>query len=114
MFEIALPLMSEAARHWTWLILLLLVGNIIFVGLVTIAQKQLDLTLGYSSVMHMGYIFLGVVSANLIGVDGAALLMLAHGLSIPALFAIPRHLRKQTPTLDYPNPPPTAKNPPID
>src|SRR6201987_2896636 len=51
--------------------------------------------------MHMGYIFLGVVSANLIGVDGAALLMLAHGLSIAALFAISGELRKQTGTLDY-------------
>jgi NADH-quinone oxidoreductase subunit M len=101
LLQVALPLMPEAARHWTWLILLLLVGNIIFVGLVTIAQKQLDLTLGYSSVMHMGYIFLGVVSANLIGVDGAALLMLAHGLSIAALFAISGELRKQTGTLDY-------------
>src|SRR6202035_4563643 len=101
LLQIAFPLMPEAARHWTWLILLLLIGNIIFVGLVTIAQKQLDLTLGYSSVMHMGYIFLGVVSANLIGVDGAALLMLAHGLSIAALFAISGELRKQTGTLDY-------------
>jgi NADH-quinone oxidoreductase subunit M len=101
LLQIAFPLMPEAARHWTWLILLLLVGNIIFVGLATIAQKQLDLTLGYSSVMHMGYIFLGVVSANLIGVDGAALLMLAHGLSIAALFAISGELRKQTGTLDY-------------
>jgi NADH-quinone oxidoreductase subunit M len=101
LLQIALPLMPEAARHWTWLILILLIGNIIFVGLVTIAQKQLDLTLGYSSVMHMGYIFLGVASANLIGVNGAALLMLAHGLSIAALFAISGELRKQTGTLDY-------------
>ena len=59
LFRIAFPLMPEAARHWSWLLLALLVGNIIFVGLATISQKQLDLTLGYSSVMHMGYIFLG-------------------------------------------------------
>ena len=32
-------------------------GNIIYVGLVTLAQKRLDWMLGYSSVMHMGYIF---------------------------------------------------------
>ncbi len=101
LLRIALPLMPEAARQWSWLLLALLVGNIIFVGLATIAQKQLDLTLGYSSVMHMGYIFLGIASSNLIGVDGAALLMLAHGLSIAALFAIAGELRKQTGTLDY-------------
>jgi NADH-quinone oxidoreductase subunit M len=101
LLRIALPLMPEAARYWSWLLLALLVGNIIFVGLATISQKQLDLTLGYSSVMHMGYIFLGIASSNLIGVNGAALLMLAHGLSIAALFAIAGELRRQTGTLDY-------------
>src|SRR3984957_19518800 len=101
LLRIALPLMPEAARYWSWLLLALLVGNVLFVGLATISQKQLDLTLGYSSVMHMGYIFLGLATTNLIGVDGAALLMLAHGLSIAALFAISGELRKQTGTLDY-------------
>jgi NADH-quinone oxidoreductase subunit M len=101
LLRLALPLMPEAARYWSWLLLALLVGNIIFVGLATISQKQLDLTLGYSSVMHMGYIFLGIASSNLIGVNGAALLMLAHGLSIAALFAIAGELRRQTGTLDY-------------
>jgi len=101
LLRLALPLMPEAAHDFTWLLLTLLVGNIIFVGLATINQKQLDLTLGYSSVMHMGYIFLGLATTNLIGVDGAALLMLAHGLSIAALFAISGELRKQTGTLDY-------------
>jgi NADH-quinone oxidoreductase subunit M len=101
LLQLVLPLMPEAARHWAWLLLALLVGNILFVGLATISQRQLDLTLGYSSVMHMGYIFLGLASANLIGIDGAALLMLAHGLSIAALFAISGELRRQTGTLDY-------------
>ena len=70
-----------------------LIGNIIYVGLATIGQKRLDTMLGYSSVMHMGYIFLGIVSFNVIGVTGAALLMFAHGLSIAALFAIAGQVR---------------------
>ena len=74
---------------------LLLVGNIIYVGLVTIAQKKLDLLLGYSSVMHMGYIFLGIAALNIVGVSGAALLMFAHGLSIAALFAMAGILRER-------------------
>ena len=85
--------MPEAARHWAWLLLILLAGNILYVGLATIAQTQLDLTLGYSSVMHMGYIFLGIASYNIIGLSGAALLMFAHGLSIAALFAMCGELR---------------------
>jgi NADH-quinone oxidoreductase subunit M len=49
--------------------------------------------------MHMGYIFLGIASANLLGTTGAALLMFAHGLSIAILFAIAGEVRKRTGTL---------------
>ena len=100
LLRVALPLMPVAAREWTSLLLVLLVGNILYVGLVTIAQKRLDSMLGYSSVMHMGYIFLGLASMNLIGLSGAALLMFAHGLSIAALFALSGRVRERTGTLE--------------
>ena len=93
LLRIALPMLPEGAQHWAWLLIILLLGNIIYVGLVTIAQKRLDWMLGYSSVMHMGYIFLGIASGNLLGLTGAAMLMFAHGLSIAALFAIAGELR---------------------
>ncbi len=99
LIRVALPLLPEGAKQWAWLLLILLVGNIIYVGLVTIAQKKLDLLLGYSSVMHMGYILLGIAALNVIGVSGAALLMFAHGLSIAALFAMAGMLREKNPTL---------------
>jgi NADH-quinone oxidoreductase subunit M len=113
LLRIALPLLPDAARHWTWLLLILLAGNILYVGLVTISQKQLDLTLGYSSVMHMGYAFLGIASFNVIGLNGTALLLLAHGLSIAALFAISGEIRKQTGTLDYQDLGGLARNMPL-
>ena len=99
--RLAIPLLPEGARHWTTLLIVLLLGNIIYVGLVTIAQKRLDWMLGYSSVMHMGYIFLGIASANILGTTGAAILMFAHGLSIALLFAIAGELRKRTGTLVF-------------
>src|SRR5438045_7317934 len=86
--RLAIPLLPEGARHWSNLLIILLLGNIIYIGLVTIAQKRLDWMLGYSSVMHMGYIFLGIASAGILGVTGEAVLMVAHGLSIPLLFAL--------------------------
>lgn len=101
LLRVALPLLPEAARYWTNLLLVLLVGNILYVGLATIAQRRLDLTLGYSSVMHMGYIFLGIASLNSTGLSGAALLMFAHGLSIAALFAVAGQIRARTGTLVY-------------
>lgn len=81
------------------LMLWLLLGNIIVIGLVTIAQKDLNLMLGNSSVMHMGYVFLGIASYNAIGFSGAVLLMFGHGISIALLFALSGNVRDHTGTL---------------
>jgi NADH-quinone oxidoreductase subunit M len=101
LLRLAVPLLPLGARHWTNLFLLLLLGNIIYVGLITIAQKRLDWMLGYSSVMHMGYIFLGIASAGILGVTGAVILMFAHGLSIALLFGLAGELHKRTGTLIF-------------
>src|SRR6059036_1129763 len=101
LLRLAVPLLPEGAQHWATLLVVLLLGNIIYVGLVTIAQKRLDWMLGYSSVMHMGYIFLGIASATILATTGAVVLIFAHGLSIALLFAIAGELRKQTGTLAF-------------
>jgi NADH-quinone oxidoreductase subunit M len=99
LLRVAIPMLPEGAQHWTTLLIVLLLGNIIYIGLVTIAQKRLDWMLGYSSVMHMGYIFLGIASGTLLGTSGAAVLIFAHGISIALLFAITGEIRQRTGTL---------------
>jgi len=101
LLRLALPLLPEGARQWSGILLVLLLANIIYIGLVTIAQRRLDWMLGYSSVMHMGYIFLGIASANILGTTGAAILMFAHGLSIALLFGITGEIRKRVLSLDF-------------
>src|SRR5216117_3226241 len=99
LLRLALPLLPAGAQQYNTLLIYLLLGNIIYVGLVTIAQKRLDWMLGYSSVMHMGYIFLGIASGTLLGTSGAAVLIFAHGISIALLFALAGELHKRTGTL---------------
>jgi len=99
LLRLAIPMLPDGAHYWMYLLVILLLGNIIYIGLVTIAQKQLDWMLGYSSVMHMGYIFLGIASANVLGTTGAAALIFAHGLSIALLFAVAGQIRNRTGTL---------------
>jgi NADH-quinone oxidoreductase subunit M len=99
LLRLAIPMLPNGTHYWMYLLVILLLGNIIYIGLVTIAQKQLDWMLGYSSVMHMGYIFLGIASANILGTIGAAALIFAHGLSIALLFAIAGQIRNRTGTL---------------
>ncbi|HRJ71496.1 MAG TPA: NADH-quinone oxidoreductase subunit M [Terrimicrobiaceae bacterium] len=92
------PAVSEPFNN---LLLVLFIGNILYVGLVTISQRKLDLMLGYSSVMHMGYIFLGILSWETLGLTGAALMLVAHGLSVSALFALNGELRERTGVLEF-------------
>ena len=44
------------------------VGNVLVIGLVTMAQRDLKQMVGYSSVMHMGYAFLGIAAGSILGV----------------------------------------------
>ena len=99
LLRLALPLLPAGVQQYSNLLIYLLLGNIIYVGFVTIAQKRLDWMLGYSSVMHMGYIFLGIASGTLLGTSGAAILIFAHGISIALLFALAGEIRQRTGTL---------------
>lgn len=101
LIRIAAPIFPEAVGTFSNLLLVLLVGNILYVGYVTISQRKLDWMLGYSSVMHMGYIFLGFAALNMLSLTGASLMLFAHGLSIAALFALSGELRERTGTLDF-------------
>lgn len=102
---IGMKVAPEGMLHWLPWICVLLLGNIIWVGLVTINQKRLDLMLGNSSVMHMGYIFLAIAAlaanpANSIAEPAAVLLMFAHGISIALLFSLTSLVEQKTGTLE--------------
>ncbi len=101
LIRVALPIVPAGFETYLNLVLVLLLGNIIYLGLVTIAQKQLDRMLGYSSVMHMGYVFLGIAAGNELGISGAVLLMFAHGISIALLFALCGWLQEKYGTLEF-------------
>lgn len=101
LIRIAAPIFPDAVAQFSNLLLALLVGNILYVGYVTISQRKLDWMLGYSSVMHMGYIFLGFAALSPVSLTGASLLLFAHGLSIATLFALSGELRERTGTLDF-------------
>jgi len=103
LIRIALPLLPQAAQV-PWVqnaLLLMLLGNILIMGLVTIRAQRLDETLANSSVMHMGYVFLGIAAGSEIALKGAVILMFAHGISIALLFALTGRMRNQLGTLEY-------------
>ncbi len=101
LIRIAAPVFPDAVDQFSNLLLVMLVGNILYVGYITIGQRKLDWMLGYSSVMHMGYIFLGFAALNALSLTGASLMLFAHGLSIAVLFALCGEIRERTGTLDF-------------
>jgi NADH-quinone oxidoreductase subunit M len=98
--RVALPMLPDAAQHWAQFLAWLCIGNIIYVGWVAMRQKDLNLLIGNSSVAHMGFIFLGIASLNLIGVTGAVLIMIAHGFLAALTFALSGYIYQKTGTLE--------------
>jgi NADH-quinone oxidoreductase subunit M len=99
LIRIVLPMLPDAAQSWTQILAWLALGNLIFCGWVAMQQKDLNWLIGYSSVAHMGFIFLGIATFNLIGVTGAVLVMIAHGLLAALAFGLSGFLYQQTGTL---------------
>ena len=100
LIQITLPLLPHAFSSWTPILLWLALGNVIIIGLITISQQDLKQMIGYSSVMHMGYAFLGLVSMSIIGIGGAVMMLFAHGLSVALLFMLASCIHHRTKTFD--------------
>ncbi len=100
LIRVALPMMPQAAQGWMQILAWLCLGNILYVGWVAMRQKDLNLLIGNSSVAHMGFIFLGIASLNLIGVTGAVVIMIAHGFLAALTFGLSGYIYNQTGTLE--------------
>jgi NADH-quinone oxidoreductase subunit M len=55
---------------------------------VALRQSDLKFVIGYSSVGHMGFVLLGLATANALGVSGSVLQMFSHGVIAALLFAV--------------------------
>ncbi len=99
LIQVGLPLLPAGAAHWAQpLAWLAVVGNVLVVGFITIAQRDLKQMIGYSSVMHMGYAFLGIATGTTLGLGGVVLMMVAHGLSVALLFLLATSVHHRTHT----------------
>lgn len=63
-------------------------------------QRNLKRLIAFSSFSHMGFIIVGVFSFNVLAYQGVLMLMIAHGLSIAALFIISEFIYDRTKTMD--------------
>ena len=83
-----LPLFPQGSEDWAPVIITLSIIGIIYGALVALVQPDMKKLVAYSSVSHMGFVTLGIFIMNLQGLDGAMIVMLAHGFNTGALFLI--------------------------
>jgi NADH-quinone oxidoreductase subunit M len=66
----------------------LAVIGIVYGAMVALVQRDFKFVIGYSSVSHMGFVLLGLMTLNSIGLSGAVLQMFSHGILAGLLFAV--------------------------
>ena len=82
----SLPMFPVASEIMTDFVFFLSVVAIIYTSLVAMMQEDMKKLVAYSSVAHMGFVTIGIFSANQQGVDGAMFQMISHGFISGALF----------------------------
>lgn len=73
---------------WREVFALLALIGIVYGAMVALVQKDFKFVIGYSSVSHMGFVLLGLMTLQQIGLDGAVLQMFSHGILAGLLFAV--------------------------
>ena len=94
----SLPIAPDASRHLDWLVIALSLIAVVYIGFVALAQTDMKKLIAYSSIAHMGFVTLGSFIGYQIvavtgrtagiemGLDGAIVQMLSHGLVSGAMF----------------------------
>ena len=73
---------------WQQVFAVLALIGIVYGATIALVQKDLKFVVGYSSVSHMGFVLLGLMTLNQIGLSGAVYQMFSHGIIAGLLFAV--------------------------
>jgi NADH-quinone oxidoreductase subunit M len=88
MLRFNLPLFPQGTEDWAPIVISLSIVGVIYGALVALVQPDMKKLIAYSSVSHMGFVTLGIFIMNMQGLDGAMMVMLAHGFNTGGLFLI--------------------------
>jgi NADH-quinone oxidoreductase subunit M len=82
----SLPMLPDASRYFSGLMITLSIIAIVYIGLVALVQTDMKKLIAYSSISHMGFVTLGSFLFNAYGIEGAIVQMISHGFVSAALF----------------------------
>ncbi|QHV00510.1 NAD(P)H-quinone oxidoreductase subunit 4 [Synechocystis sp. CACIAM 05] len=79
-------MLPDAHAVFAPVLVILGVVNIIYAAFTSFAQRNLKRKIAYSSISHMGFVLIGLASFTDLGMSGAMLQMISHGLIGASLF----------------------------
>ncbi len=86
--KLAFPLFPQAAVYLSPTIAILAVISIIYGALLALSHGDIKKIIACSSISHLGFVVLGLVSFSLMGTQGAMMQMISHGFTAGGLFLI--------------------------
>ena len=86
--RVAMTLFPLGLETWRVVIAVLAVVGIVYGAMAALVQKDFKFVIGYSSVSHMGFVLLGMMTLTSIGLNGAVLQMFSHGIIAGLLFGV--------------------------
>jgi NADH-quinone oxidoreductase subunit M len=86
--RVAMTMFPTGLAAWRNELALLAVTGIVYGAAVALIQQDFKFVIGYSSVSHMGFVLLGMMTLTQIGLSGAVLQMFSHGVIAGLLFAV--------------------------
>jgi NADH-quinone oxidoreductase subunit M len=93
-----LPMVPLGVAEWGYTAIVLSVIGILYASFIAIVQKDMKRLIAYSSIAHVGLISAGVFTLSKIGIQGAVIQMISHGVVVFGLFYIVEVIHSRTKT----------------
>ena len=100
MIRLLFPLFPAAAHHFAPIAMTLAIIGILYGAVLAFAQTDLKRLVAYTSISHMGFVLLGIFAWNELALQGALIIIIAHGISTGALFILVGVLNERINTRD--------------
>jgi NADH-quinone oxidoreductase subunit M len=84
--KLGFPLFPDATQLFTPALMTLSVISIVYGACLALVQDDIKKIIAYSSISHLGYVMLGLLSLEIVGIQGAVIQMVSHGLVAGGLF----------------------------
>lgn len=98
LIRIGFFILPGGAKYIAPLIAVLAIGNVVYAAFICLSQRDLKYIVGYSSVSHMGYVLIGITALNVISINGAIMMMFAHGVMAALFFSMIGNLYEKSHT----------------